>query len=104
MGESSVAWVDDALVVIDQRALPREVRTLRITTVDEVIEAIATLAVRGAPAIGVAGAFGVALAAATHAGDEATVRAEAERIASARPTAVNLAWGVRRALRKLPQG
>ncbi|MBU3064664.1 S-methyl-5-thioribose-1-phosphate isomerase [Nocardia sp. NEAU-G5] len=104
MGESSIAWVDGALVIIDQRALPREVRSLRITTVDGVIEAIATLAVRGAPAIGVAGAFGVVLAALAHAGDEARVLAEAERIASARPTAVNLAWGVRRALRRLPDG
>lgn len=104
MGESSISWADGALVIIDQRALPREVRSLRITTVDGVIEAIATLAVRGAPAIGVAGAFGVVLAATAHAGDEAAIRAEAERIASARPTAVNLAWGVRRALGKLPQG
>jgi len=104
MGESSIAWVEGALVTVDQRALPREVRELRITTVDQVIEAISTLAVRGAPAIGVAGAFGVVLAAFADPGDEAAVRAEAERIASARPTAVNLAWGVRRAVARLPQG
>ncbi|WP_280377250.1 S-methyl-5-thioribose-1-phosphate isomerase [Nocardia wallacei] len=104
MGESSVRWVDGAVVTIDQRALPGAVRELRITTVDEVIDAISTLAVRGAPAIGVTGAFGVALAALAHPGDTAKVTAEAARIAAARPTAVNLAWGVRRVLEKLPLG
>ncbi|HUO38536.1 MAG TPA: hypothetical protein VMU34_12185 [Mycobacterium sp.] len=76
-------------MTIDQRALPHELRQLRITTVDEVIDAIKTLAIRGAPAIGVAGAFGVALAARTHGGDVKKVAAEPERIAAARPTAVN---------------
>ncbi|WP_280386071.1 S-methyl-5-thioribose-1-phosphate isomerase [Nocardia wallacei] len=104
MAESSIAWVDGAVVTIDQRALPHELRELRITTVDEVIEAIATLAVRGAPAIGVSGAFGVALAARAYPGDPEKVELEAARIAAARPTAVNLAWGVRRALAKLRQG
>ncbi|MDN2498171.1 bifunctional S-methyl-5-thioribose-1-phosphate isomerase/methylthioribulose 1-phosphate dehydratase, partial [Nocardia nova] len=80
MGESSITWVDGAVVTIDQRALPHEVRTLRLTTVDQVIDAIATLAVRGAPAIGVTGAFGVALAALAHPGDPEQVRAEAVRI------------------------
>lgn len=47
MGESSVRWVDGAVVTIDQRALPGAVRELRITTVNEVIDAISTLAVRG---------------------------------------------------------
>ncbi|WAJ43583.1 S-methyl-5-thioribose-1-phosphate isomerase [Mycobacterium sp. Aquia_216] len=102
--ESSIAWSDGALVVIDQRALPHELRTLRITTVDDVIDAIKTLAIRGAPAIGVSGAFGVVLAAYAHPGDYEKVELEATRIASARPTAVNLAWGVRRALAKLPEG
>jgi methylthioribose-1-phosphate isomerase len=99
-----MTWVDGALVTIDQRALPHEVRWLRITTVDELIEAIKTLAIRGAPAIGLSGAFGVALAAFTHAGDAEKVASEAARIASARPTAANLAWGVQRALSKLPHG
>ena len=103
-GESSLAWDDGALLAIDQRALPHELRWLRITTVDEVIDAIKTLAIRGAPALGVAGAFGVALAAYAHGGDTEKVTLEAERIASARPTAVNLAWGVRRALATLPAG
>ncbi|WP_084531046.1 S-methyl-5-thioribose-1-phosphate isomerase [Nocardia miyunensis] len=104
MGDSSISWDGDALVLTDQRALPGELKLLRLTTVDQVIDAIATLAVRGAPAIGVAGAFGVAIAAFAHPGDEAAVAAEAERIAAARPTAVNLAWAVRRALAQLPHG
>jgi methylthioribose-1-phosphate isomerase len=104
MGESSMRWVDGALVVIDQRALPHEVRWLRITAVDELIDAIKSLAIRGAPAIGISGAFGVALAAFTHAGDPEKVELEAARIAAARPTAVNLAGGVQRALAKLPEG
>jgi methylthioribose-1-phosphate isomerase len=92
------------LLAIDQRALPRELSWLRMTTVDDLIDAIKTLAIRGAPALGVAGAFGVALAAYAHAGDAEKATLEAERIASARPTAVNLAWGVRRALAALPTG
>ncbi|MQY30654.1 S-methyl-5-thioribose-1-phosphate isomerase [Nocardia aurantia] len=104
MSEVSIAWVDGALETIDQRALPQQLRPLRITTVDQVIDAIQTLAIRGAPAIGVSGAFGVVLAAHAFPDDPAAVRAEAERIASARPTAVNLAWGVRRALSRLDEG
>src|SRR6267378_2492084 len=104
VAESSITWDDGTLLAIDQRLLPRELRWLRITTVDEVIDAIKTLAIRGAPALGVAGAFGVALAAYTHIGDTDTTTSEAARIASARPTAVNLAWGVRRALATLPAG
>ena len=104
VAESSITWADGALLAIDQRLLPRELRWLRITGVDELIDAIKTLAIRGAPALGVAGAFGVALAAYTHVGDTDTTTSEAARIASARPTAVNLAWGVRRALATLPAG
>jgi methylthioribose-1-phosphate isomerase len=102
--ESSITWADGALVAIDQRALPHELRGLRITTVDELIDAIKTLAIRGAPALGVSGAFGVALAAFAHTGDGEKVRLDGARIASARPTAVNLSWGVQRALAKLPDG
>jgi methylthioribose-1-phosphate isomerase len=99
-----MSWDGDALVAVDQRALPHQLRQLRITTVDDVVDAIKTLAIRGAPAIGVSGAFGVVLAAFAHPGDAEKVRLEAARIASARPTAVNLAWGVQRALAKLPGG
>jgi methylthioribose-1-phosphate isomerase len=104
MTTNAIAWMDGALVAIDQRALPRQVRQLRITTVDEVIDAINTLAVRGAPTIGMTGAFGVVLAAFAHQGDAKKVELEAARIASARPTAVNLAWSVHRVLARLPEG
>jgi len=98
----TIDWVDGSIVIIDQCALPGAYRTLRLDTVDELIGAIRRLAVRGAPALGGAGALGVALAA--RAGDAESVRAEAERVAKARPTAVNLSWGVERALAKLPEG
>ncbi|WP_328603176.1 S-methyl-5-thioribose-1-phosphate isomerase [Amycolatopsis sp. NBC_00345] len=96
----TVDWVDGTIEIIDQVALPGEYRTLRLRTVDELIDAIRRLAVRGAPALGGAGALGVALAAFAGGG----VRAEAKRIAEARPTAVNLSWGVARALAKLDDG
>ncbi|MEV0343363.1 S-methyl-5-thioribose-1-phosphate isomerase [Nocardia sp. NPDC050713] len=108
MDDSSLVWDDGALVTIDQRGLPHEVRELRLGTVDEIIEAIKTLAIRGAPAIGIAGAFGVVIATAAHTVDgvvdEARVRAEADRIAAARPTAVNLAWAVERVRTRIPAG
>ena len=84
----------DVVRLIDQRRLPGELVHLECRTVDELCEAIRTLAVRGAPALGAAGAMGVALAAAT--GEE--LEGAAARLEATRPTAVNLAWGVRRAL------
>lgn len=106
--QSSIRWVDGAIVTVDQRALPGETRELRLATVDQLVAAIGSLAIRGAPAIGLAGALGVALSAYHHrAGgtvDEDAVRADAARLASARPTAVNLPWAVQRALARLPEG
>jgi methylthioribose-1-phosphate isomerase len=90
----TIEWRDGAVVLIDQRRLPAELVLLECHTVDELCEAIRTLAVRGAPALGAAGAMGVALAAAT--GED--VEAAARRLEGTRPTAVNLAWGVARAL------
>ena len=90
----TIAWVDGRVRLIDQRRLPGELAFLDVGTVDELCEAITTLAVRGAPALGVAGAMGIALAATT---GEALGEA-ATRIVATRPTAVNLAWGVERAL------
>lgn len=108
MDDSSLIWDDGALVTIDQRVLPHEVRELRLGTVDEIIEAIQTLAIRGAPAIGIAGAFGVVIATAAHTTDGqvdvAGAQADADRIAAARPTAVNLAWAVRRVVEAVPRG
>jgi S-methyl-5-thioribose-1-phosphate isomerase len=93
-----------AVVLLDQRALPHRTEHLRLVTVDALVDAIRALAVRGAPNLGIAGAFGVALAAHRHPGDPVAVRAEAELIAHARPTAVPLALGARRALARLDDG
>src|SRR6187399_1031970 len=105
---SSLVWDNDSLLIVDQRRLPHSVEQLRITSVNELIDAIQSLAIRGAPAIGIAGAFGVALAVQSHTNgsgaDLERVREDAERIARARPTAVNLERGVRRALAKAPDG
>ena len=60
---AAVAWTGDAVEIIDQTLLPAEERVLRLTTPEEVVDAIRRLAVRGAPAIGICGAFGVVLAA-----------------------------------------
>jgi methylthioribose-1-phosphate isomerase len=81
-------FADGALQVLDQRALPGEERWIRCETVEEVADCIRTLAVRGAPAIGLAAAYGMALAA-----PENRVAA-AELLRSTRPTAVNLAWAL----------
>src|SRR5690348_17934476 len=88
-----LAWRDGQIEALDQTALPHQVRALRITTVDQLVDAITTLAVRGAPVLGAAGALGVALA--VRQGDRegwaaARLDAEVKRIADARPTAVNL--------------
>lgn len=83
--------------MIDQRALPIRLRYVSCATAAELVAAIRDLVVRGAPALGVCGAFGVALAARASS-SEHTVFAAAARVADARPTAVNLAWGVDRAL------
>jgi methylthioribose-1-phosphate isomerase len=100
----TIDWADGAITAIDQCVLPHEERMLRLTDVDALIDAIVRLAVRGAPALGGAGALGVALLARQFPDDPARVRADAERLASARPTAANLRWGVTRALARLDEG
>jgi S-methyl-5-thioribose-1-phosphate isomerase len=100
----AVDWVDGAVEIIDQTLLPGELLTRRLATVAELVEAIRCLAVRGAPALGVAGAMGVALAARQFATDRAALDRAVARLAGARPTAVNLAAGAARAAAKLPEG
>ena len=100
----TIDWADGAIEIIDQTALPGEVRLLRLTTVAELVAAIRSLAVRGAPALGVAGAFGVALAARQFAGDERARADAVQLVEHARPTAVNLARGARRAAALLAAG
>ena len=81
---------DDAVVILDQRRLPDEEIELRCQSAAEVAEAIRTMAIRGAPSIGVAAAYGYALAATR--GED--LEAAHEELASARPTAVNLTWAL----------
>ncbi len=83
-----------AIELLDQTRLPAEEVFLRCADVPQLVDAIRRLVVRGAPLLGVAGAFGVALAA--FRGDDVELAAAA--LTAARPTAVNLSWGVRRAL------
>jgi len=97
----TIDWVDGRITLVDQTALPR-VLMVTVGTVDELVDAIRRLVVRGAPALGAAGAMGVALAAATLSGPQ--LDAAVERLAAARPTAVNLAVGVRRALAAVADG
>jgi methylthioribose-1-phosphate isomerase len=97
-------WLDsqeDTVVVIDQRILPRDLKTIRLLSVDDVIDAVQKMVVRGAPLIGVTGAYGIFIAAkASHdrAENDAFLKEEARRLICARPTAVNLAWAVNRTL------
>ena len=103
----TIEWRGDHAVLIDQTRLPHDIEWLEVRDVDTMIDAIRRLAVRGAPAIGVAGGFAVALAAqqAEREGLGAGfVRGEAERVAAARPTAVNLSWAVRRVVAHADDG
>jgi methylthioribose-1-phosphate isomerase len=90
---------DGAVVLLDQTQLPTAVVEVRLVTWQEVAEAIRTMVVRGAPAIGIAAAYGVVLAASrSRAGSVEVLREDVERACSGlvatRPTAVNLAWAV----------
>jgi methylthioribose-1-phosphate isomerase len=88
--EQIVRLEDDAVVLLDQRRLPDAIAEVRCTSADELACAIGDLAVRGAPAIGVAAAYGIALAAAR--GDD--LEAADRVLRASRPTAVNLAWAL----------
>lgn len=97
----AVEWDGATLRLLDQRRLPGEIAYLTITDVDQAIDAIRGLAVRGAPAIGIAAAYAltVAMAAAAPRGRDAFLaRLDdfAARLVTARPTAVNLAWALQR--------
>jgi methylthioribose-1-phosphate isomerase len=99
----SICWDIDKVKLLDQRKLPREEIYLEIRDYHEVIEAIRTLAIRGAPAIGVAAAMGAALGALDIETDDpkqfqARFQIICREIAAARPTAVNLFWALDRML------
>ncbi len=101
MPVQTISWRDDRLFIIDQTLLPVEYREIELSTVEQTWEAIRSLRVRGAPAIGVCAAFGVVvgLAEADPATGEAAKSAAqgaADRLATSRPTAVNLFWALDR--------
>ena len=97
-----------AIGMIDQTLLPERLENIEVGSVEELCEAILALRVRGAPALGAAGGYGVALAAARSAATDPAalvedVREAAGIIRAARPTAVNLSWGVDRAMRAIEE-
>ncbi len=97
----TVAWRDGAVVLIDQRKLPAEEVFLELRTVEEVAQAIETMVVRGAPAIGVTAALGVLVAVrAIDAGEPEAfwnaLEASFKRLSDTRPTARNLFWAIER--------
>lgn len=100
MKVTPIEWTGSELVLLDQRRLPLEEHYLRCRTAAEVAEAIRSMTVRGAPAIGVCAAFALALAAAGGPPGEARHRLNeaAALLRSSRPTAVNLQWAVNRML------
>ncbi len=109
MNDSATLWWDtekDCLCYIEQMFLPGEYRIIECRDIGRLATAIRRLEIRGAPALGVAGAYGVALAARTVPHGNflsymAGVRKDAELIRSTRPTAINLGWGIDRVLAAL---
>ncbi len=95
----TIEWTDDGVVMIDQRLLPTEEVYNTYTTPEEVAEAIVTLVIRGAPAIGVAAAMGIALGVKnldSRDGLDAKFEAVCKTLHDTRPTAQNLFWAIRR--------
>lgn len=112
MTESRTLWWDASLGgirYVEQTLLPSEYRIIDCTSVERLATAIRRLEIRGAPALGVAGAFGVALAAKCCTQEAypaflAQVRKDADMLRSTRPTAINLAWGIDRVLGRISAG
>lgn len=97
----SVQWADTHITLLNQQALPSITEFIELHSVDDVYDSILTLKVRGAPAIGLTAAFGVALGAKQETTSELgefkkTVTRHIEKLASSRPTAVNLFWALKR--------
>jgi methylthioribose-1-phosphate isomerase len=102
----SVRWGDRGVVIIDQRLLPEQCVERELTSLDDVCEAIRTLAVRGAPAIGIAGAMGLVTSLPSRGRREEFMTAltkNAETIRATRPTAVNLPWALSRMVKVAEQ-
>lgn len=104
----TIAWEEKtgSIIYIDQTLLPGRYEVMRCTSIDDLARAIRRLEIRGAPALGIAGAMGVALAATRSTEQDLgrffeDVRRAAETLKETRPTAVNLSWGIDRVLRKI---
>lgn len=104
---AAIRWEDGNLYLLDQRRLPGSVEYLHIRSIDEAEHAIAELAVRGAPAIGIAAAYALVVAMADPTTGESVSSSFVERLDAlgmrlrrARPTAVNLAWAIERICRR----
>ena len=103
----AIAWQGDAIVLLDQTRLPAEEVTVECRDVDSLVDAVRRLVVRGAPALGAVGGYGVAVAMLQGQREGWTadrLEAEVDRVRDARPTAVNLAWGVDRVRPLMSQG
>ena len=105
----TVEWKDNSVIMIDQTKLPNELIFVKYTDYNDIAEAIRTLVVRGAPAIGVSGAFGLALAALQSSSENIenllTDLENAKKILfETRPTAVNLSWGLEKIMSVAKRG
>ena len=105
----TVEWKNDSVVMIDQTKLPNELVFVKYTDYNDVAEAIRTLVVRGAPAIGVSGAFGMALAvlqssSKTLDGLLSDLETAKKILFETRPTAINLSWGLKKIMEVAKQG
>ena len=103
----TIEWRSGAVVLLDQTLLPTQVKSIEIITVSVLVDAIQRLAVRGAPALGVAGALGVVLAmdqGIRESWSPIQLDEAINSIRNARPTAVNLAWAVDKVRPLVPQG
>jgi methylthioribose-1-phosphate isomerase len=87
-------WDSGRLVVLDQRRLPNQEEYITLTAVPETAQAIASLAARGAPLVGIVAAYGLCLVRDPH--DDKEFTSASEALAATRPTAVNLSWAIQR--------
>ncbi|MGI8542748.1 MAG: S-methyl-5-thioribose-1-phosphate isomerase, partial [Aridibacter sp.] len=101
MGIIPVKWTDEYVEMIDQRLLPMEEKWLKLKNYNEVADGIRDMVVRGAPAIGVSCAYGIAIAAKNFVGTnvddlEEELDYACEVLSKTRPTAINLFWAIDR--------
>lgn len=100
----SINWNNEQLVILDQQKLPHEIVYITLETIKDVFDAIITLKVRGAPAIGIAAAYGLALEAQSYKSNSMiefieSLKKDAAYLGDSRPTAINLVWALNRLLK-----